>query len=269
MENVCKFLPPPRTAHQLQTVNFVYEKHPQDLLPCPHATIYRVHLVTKGEGEVRMGHVAAAVREGDVFFTFPAMPYHVTGDLQYLYISYLGVRAAAETERCGVSARCFVFKELGELKPFWLHALQASAALSDLAAESVLLHTLSVIGSRSLSSVAMPTAASDNFTLIKAYIDAHFCDSALCVDAVSDYFSYNKKYISTLFKKQMKVGISAYIRTLRLNRAAELLETGEQGIAEIAHAVGFRDPLYFSKLFKTHAGLSPKNYQAKRSQPPA
>ena len=269
MENVCKFLPPPRTAHQLQTVNFVYEKHPQALPPCPHATTYRVHLVTKGEGEVHMGNLVAAVREGDVFFTFPAMPYLVTGDLQYLYISYLGVRAAAETERCGVCARCFVFKELGELEPFWLHALQTNAALTDLAAESVLLYTLSVIGSRSLSSVAIPTAASDNFALVKAYIDTHFCDPALCVDAVSDYFSYNTKYISTLFKKQMRVGISAYIRTLRLNRATELLEKGELSIAEIAHAVGFRDPLYFSKLFKSHTGLSPKNYQAKRSQPPA
>ena len=94
----------------------------------------------------------------------------------------------------------------------------------------------------------------------KAYIDAHFCDPTLCIEQVSDHFSYNKKYISTLFKKQMQVGISEYIRTLRLNRAAELLEAGEQSIAEIAYAVGFRDPLYFSKLFKLHTGRSPKKY---------
>ena len=267
MSNVCKFLPPPRTAHQLQTINFVYEKHPQSIPPCPHATVYRVHLVTQGEGEVRLGNVTARVKKGDVFFSFPAMPYHVAGDLQYLYISYVGVRAAAETERCGISSRRFVFEDLSELEPIWLQAIETREELTDLAAESVLLYTLSVIGGQTLSTLPATTPASGNFALVKAYIDAHFCEPSLCVEEISDYFSYNKKYISTLFKKQMKLGISEYIRTLRLNRATELLEKGEQSIAAIAQAVGFRDPLYFSKLFKAHTGCSPRNYQTKKSQP--
>lgn len=268
MSNVCKFLPPPRTAHQLQTINFVYEKHPQSIPPCPHATVYRVHLVTQGEGEVRLGNVTARVKKGDVFFSFPAMPYHVAGDLQYLYISYVGVRAALETERCGISSRRFVFEDLSELEPIWTRALEMGGELTDLAAESVLLYTLSAIGSRVQAATPARTQTSDNFALVKAYIDERFCDPTLCIEQVSDHFSYNKKYISTLFKKQMQVGISEYIRTLRLNRAAELLEAGKQGIAEIAYAVGFRDPLYFSKLFKLHTGRSPKQYQSKKAQPP-
>lgn len=263
MENVCKFLPPPRTAHQLQTINFVYEKHPQGVPPCPHATVYRVHLVTKGKGEVRMGAITAPVKKGDVFFTFPAMPYHIAGELQYLYISYIGVRAAAETERCGITHGHFVFEGLDGLEPFWMQAIETHEELTDLVAESVLLYTLSRAGSLNLAGIATKAASSGNFALLKAYIDAHFCDPSLCIEQISEYFSYNKKYISTLFKKQMKVGISEYIRTLRLNRAAELLEKGEKSIAEVAHAAGFRDALYFSKLFKMHAGCSPKQYQAK------
>jgi len=119
------------------------------------------------------------------------------------------------------------------------------------------------VGSHNLAGIATKTASSGNFALLKAYIDEHFCDPALCIEQISNYFAYNRKYISTLFKKQMKVGISEYIRTLRLNRAAELLEKGEKSIAEVAHAAGFRDALYFSKLFKVHAGCSPKQYQAK------
>ena len=268
MNNVCKFLPPPRTTHQLQTINFVYEKHPQSIPPCPHATTYRVHLVTEGEGEVRMGHLTARVKKGDVFFSFPAMPYHVVGDLKYLYVSYIGVRAAAETERCGISAQSFVFSDLAAMEPFWLEAIQTREELTDLMAESVLLYTLSAVGTRTLASVAPQATAGGNFALVKAYIDEHFCEPTLCIDEIGDHFSYNKKYISTLFKKQMRLGISEYIRTLRLNRAAELLEKGGLSIAEIAHAVGFRDALYFSKLFKTHTGCSPKQYQVKKAQPP-
>lgn len=268
MSNVCKFLPPPRTAHQLQTVNFVYEKHPQSIPPCPHATTYRVHLVTEGEGEVRMGHLTARVKKGDVFFSFPAMPYHMVGDLKYLYVSYIGVRAAAETERCGISARRFVFEGLAALEPIWTSALKMGGETTDLAAESILLYTLSAIGSRVQGVPPAQTQTSENFALVKAYIDEHYCEPTLCIDEIGDHFSYNKKYISTLFKKQMRLGISEYIRTLRLNRAAELLEKGGLSIAEIAHAVGFRDPLYFSKLFKAHTGCSPKQYQSKKAQPP-
>ncbi len=140
--------------------------------------------------------------------------------------------------------------------------------LTDLAAESVLLYTLSAVGSHNLTGVATKATSSGNFTLVKAYIDEHFCDPALCIEQISDYFSYNKKYISTLFKKQMRVGISEYIRTLRLNRATELLEKGAQSIAEIARAVGFHDPLYFSRLFKAHTGLSPTHYQSQNARPP-
>ena len=265
MENVCKFLPPPRTAHQLQTVNFVYEKHPQKLPPCPHATVYRAHFVTKGTGTVQLGNTTSTVKAGDVFFTLPAMPNRILADtdMQYLYISYIGVRAAAETERCGISQARFVFEDLSELKQIWLQAMQTREEMTDLAAESVLLYTLSVIGSRTLISKETPVDKSGNFALIKEYIDRHFCDPSICMEQISAHFAYNKKYISTLFKKQMRLGISEYIRTLRLNRAAELLEKGGCSMAEIAHAVGFRDPLYFSKLFKVHTGLSPKNYQAK------
>ena len=173
MNNVCKFLPPPRTAHQLQTINFVYEKHPQGIPPCAHTTVYRVHLVTAGEGTVHLGRNAAHVKSGDVFFGFPAMPFHIEADpnMQFMYISYIGIRAAAETERCGVRADRFVFEGLGELEPLWQSALQTREELTDLAAESILLYTLSVIGSRTLTLTAAPVAAGGNFALVKAYIE--------------------------------------------------------------------------------------------------
>lgn len=266
MNNVCKFLPPPRTAHQLQTVNFVYETHPQSIPPCPHATVYRAHLVTEGTGEVHLGNAVAQVKAGDIFFTLPAMSHHIQADneMKYLYISYIGVRAAAEAERCSITPKRFVFEGLADLEPFWQSALQTREELIDLAAESVLLYTLARIGGQVLGAPSHSDEASSNFELIKGYIDAHFCEPTLCTKEIGEHFSYNAKYISTLFKKRMKVGISEYIRTLRLNRATALLERGELSVAEIAREVGFRDPLYFSKLFKAHSGLSPTLYQQKK-----
>lgn len=53
-----------------------------------------------------------------------------------------------------------------------------------------------------------------------------------------------------------------YIREQRMNRAAELLrQGGAVNISEVAYQVGFSDPLYFSRCFKSHFGMTPSKYQ--------
>ena len=48
-----------------------------------------------------------------------------------------------------------------------------------------------------------------------------------------------------------------FIRTVRLQRAKELLQTTNKTISEIAYEVGFNDPSWFSKAFKEEFGFSP------------
>ena len=55
------------------------------------------------------------------------------------------------------------------------------------------------------------------------------------------------------------------IRSIRLKRAAQLLEKSRLTIAEIAYEVGFNNPKYFSRFFKTEFGMLPSVYQAKNS----
>jgi len=50
------------------------------------------------------------------------------------------------------------------------------------------------------------------------------------------------------------------IRTLRLNRAAELLAHHTGNIAEIAYEVGFNNPSYFSECFRKQFGTLPSEY---------
>lgn len=48
-----------------------------------------------------------------------------------------------------------------------------------------------------------------------------------------------------------------YLRKRRLEAALTLLKSGQQNISEIALAVGFKDPNYFSRAFKQHFGKTP------------
>ena len=67
------------------------------------------------------------------------------------------------------------------------------------------------------------------------------------------------------FKQILKVTPMQYILSLRMANAQSLLETSEYNISEIAEAVGYDNPLYFSRLFHKHIGVSPTEYRKMRS----
>ena len=67
------------------------------------------------------------------------------------------------------------------------------------------------------------------------------------------------------FKQILKVTPMQYILSLRMANAQSLLETSEYNISEIAEAVGYDNPLYFSRFFHKHIGVSPTEYRKMRS----
>jgi len=69
---------------------------------------------------------------------------------------------------------------------------------------------------------------------------------------------------STLHRKLKSLtGLSPgeFIRNIRLKHAAQMLANNIGNISEIAFAVGFNDPKYFSRCFKVEFGMTPREYQ--------
>jgi DNA-binding response OmpR family regulator len=57
-----------------------------------------------------------------------------------------------------------------------------------------------------------------------------------------------------------------FIRTIRLQHAAQLLERSQLTVAEVAYKVGFNNPKYFAKYFKDQFGLLPSIYAAQKKK---
>jgi signal transduction histidine kinase/ligand-binding sensor domain-containing protein/DNA-binding response OmpR family regulator len=60
-----------------------------------------------------------------------------------------------------------------------------------------------------------------------------------------------------------------FIRTIRLKRAAQLLEQGQMTVAQAAYEVGFNNPKYFSKYFRGEYGMLPSEFLQQRKSPQA
>jgi two-component system, response regulator YesN len=91
------------------------------------------------------------------------------------------------------------------------------------------------------------------------YIQAHYSESLQLLD-VADRVHVSSAYLSQLFGKHLGVGFSDYLTAVRIQRAKELLGPGHRSVKEVSHAVGYRDPNYFSRVFRKAVGHSPSEY---------
>ncbi|WDV48130.1 AraC family transcriptional regulator [Clostridiaceae bacterium M8S5] len=94
------------------------------------------------------------------------------------------------------------------------------------------------------------------FSKISYYIHENY-DNQLSVGELAEMFEMNTNRLYYIFMKHAGIGPGDYIIAYRLNRAKELLYTTDLPINNIADAIGYNDPLYFSRLFKKRFGLSP------------
>ena len=64
------------------------------------------------------------------------------------------------------------------------------------------------------------------------------------------------------WRKATGGGPGAFHTSLKMARARELLDTTELAIADVAAAVGYADPLYFSRHFRRVHGMNPSTYRS-------
>ena len=106
-------------------------------------------------------------------------------------------------------------------------------------------------------------------------LDQEFLQNAIeQVEANMDEFDFSvEKLASSLHMSRMQLyrkmkaltnnNPNSFIRTIRLKRAAQLLEANRYTVAEVTYKVGFQDLKYFRERFKKEFGLSPSEYSSK------
>ena len=86
-------------------------------------------------------------------------------------------------------------------------------------------------------------------------------------ELIVDDFVHELAVSRSVFFKKLKTltGLAPieFIKEMRINRAVQLIETGEYSMTQISYMVGINDPRYFSKCFKQKMGMTPTEYRDK------
>jgi AraC-like DNA-binding protein len=77
------------------------------------------------------------------------------------------------------------------------------------------------------------------------------------------------RHLRRRLKEVTRLSPAGFIRTRRLQHAAALLEDGADTVKDVASAVGYRDPSYFSRLFRETFGCPPTAYAERDDAPDA
>lgn len=269
-DSVCHFVPPAAAYARVETLRFVYETEIFRLRQPLRQTGYCLILVEGGTATLRRGRVMHPVERGSVVLIFPGQEYSFLdhSELTYTYIVFGGDGAEALLEPLALSPVSPPFEGLAPLCAYALERCRETVPqTAALISESVLLYVLA-----RLCELRLPlSSARSNRNLYGAVLDCvrrRFRDPDLSLSELGRIYSYSEKYLSALFKKNSGVGFSAYLTELRVELARELLAAGETSMSSVAHECGFRDPLYFSRVFRRATGLSPSEYRKRAEHDP-
>lgn len=109
----------------------------------------------------------------------------------------------------------------------------------------------------------MHDAASENAGRIRrsiAYMVEHL-NQPVQVSTLAAQASVSTSHFFALFKRQMGTAPIDFFIRLRMNHARELLDSTRSSVKEIAATMGYDDPFYFSRVFKSVHRVAPAEYR--------
>ncbi len=260
-DNICKFITDVSKSN-IYTVNFVFEKNLVEReIKMPENN--GVYLVVSGKGILTTEACRQELQAGNIFFTFVQVPYSIknTEGMTYMYITFNGDRCHELFSRFGITPQNCLFDGHESISAFWQNSIvKANQQNLDLISESVLLYTL--------GEMTQPEINTEQYLLgdILKYIEDNFSDCDVSLNSLAESLGYNSKYISRVFKSSMGITFSQYLTNVRIQHAVFLMEQGVTAIKNVAVLSGYKDPFYFSNVFKNVVGVAPSEFISKKNK---
>ena len=102
---------------------------------------------------------------------------------------------------------------------------------------------------------------SDIIEIAKDQIRKTYMSDEISLNTIAAEVGMSPSYFSSIFSKEMGKTFVEYLTEIRMDRAKELLMCSSMKTSEIGYEVGYKDPHYFSALFRKTQGMTPTQYR--------
>lgn len=96
---------------------------------------------------------------------------------------------------------------------------------------------------------------------VKQYIEDNYHREELSLNLVSAHVNFSPNHLSMIFSQETGQTFIKYLTDYRMNKAKELLRCTGKKSSEIAQEIGYKDPHYFSYVFKKTQNVTPTQYR--------
>ena len=102
---------------------------------------------------------------------------------------------------------------------------------------------------------------SDIIEKAQAYIRDNYQNDDMSLQTVSSHVNVSSNHFSAIFRKETGSTFIDYLTNVRIEKAKDMLVTTSMKTSDVGFEVGYRDPHYFSYIFKKVEGMSPKEFR--------
>ena len=222
---------------------------------------YSMIYVTNGKGLLHAESTSRELLPGCVAVVAPSSDWSIEniGGLKYIRVIYFGTEAKLLANQFGITRSVKLYRGMNDLSELWKSCIQLPNDIAILRCKGLIYYTFSEIENLSVG-IEKVNDTLGTAHKIKAFIDNNFTDSELNLNYISDKLSYHPNYISSVFADQFNISVIKYINIQRVRHACFLMEQGTTSIKEIAYLCGYENADYFSSVFKSQMGITPKSH---------
>jgi AraC family transcriptional regulator, arabinose operon regulatory protein len=224
----------------------------------------------KGRGWYEMGEAHHEIGPGELLVIPPGTPHaygadenqpwtifwtHVKGDTVSLLLGELGITRARPILSLGEDPQLLALFE--EVLDVMEHGYATSHLLY---ASQTLIHLIGLMIWHRDRNWRDNLDPSQKIAQSIAYMKQHL-DKPVMAAALAALANLSESHYRALFKQQTGYAPMDYFVRLRIHKACQLLDTTHFSVKEIADMVGYPDPFYFSRIFRTLVEMSPTQYR--------
>ncbi len=232
---------------------------------------HSIEYVVRGQGTLKLRGRTYELLPGRLFSYGPGISHHITGDpdepLVKYFVDFTGTTAADMLDSCKLSAgRVSKVFPAQTLQPIFDEIINAGLQMrrggANLCCKLLECLALRLDGARAPLE-GSETLAFATYQECRQFIEKNFL-RLRTLEQIAEECHVNNAYICRLFRRCDHQTPYQFLLRLKMNYAAERLQSPGSLVKQVAEETGFADPFHFSRVFKNTLGLSPESFRRLR-----